>query len=435
MIRVVIPEPIPSLNKGEKAILEGIRVALSVLGDVSLSLYSPWYDDDRKRYSNDVKLVRGTDFFNVLNMYSDAPKPFSKLAYIRRWGRLIWFSCLARMSQRGARFFFKDELLRDLSKAHLILIGHDGNLCCELFWFVLAGNIMHIPVAIYGVGAEAGAKTCFTGWNRKILQYALNHTILNVVRDSGTKQFLVDHGIPGNKLHLYPDTAVLMKPCSDQRAIEILKTEEVPLKKDIPIFGLIPVRGGVVFNKSFSNALNEKAKYQIRINFWTELVNHLLDKTTAFFVFLPHCIGPVSHNDDRIIAREIMQHIDKNRDRVLLIETEYGAQELKGVIKQCDFVLSERAHALIGAISVATPCMALAVEEDHRMHNIIDKMFGRKVYNLNNPDVEDLKRVVINEWNNREKTRTEMTALAPKILNEANEAALLLKQKFHAYGK
>ena len=435
MTKVVIPEPIPSLNKGEKAILEGIRVAISVFDDISVSLYSPWYEDDRKRYSSEVRLVEGTDFFNVLNMYSDSPKPFNKISYLKRWGKLVCFASIARISQTLANLLFKDELLCELSKADLILIGHDGNLCCELFWFVLAGNIMHVPVAIYGVGAEAGAKTCFTGWNRKILQYAFNHTILNVVRDSGTKQFLIDHGVCDDKLQLYPDTAVLMKSCSDQRAIEILKQEKVPLKKDLPIFGLIPVRGGVVFNKSFSNALDKKAKYQIRIDFWTELVNHLLDKTTAFFVFLPHCIGPVSHNDDRIIAREIMQRIDKNRDRILLIENEYGAQELKGVIKHCDFVLSERAHALIGAVSVATPCMALAVEEDHRMHNIIDKMFGRKVYDLNNPDMDDLKKVIVDEWNYREKIKPEMAVLARKVLNEANEAAQLLKQRFCAYGK
>jgi len=46
MTKVVIPEPIPSLNKGEKAILEGIRVAISVFDDISVSLYSPWYEDD-----------------------------------------------------------------------------------------------------------------------------------------------------------------------------------------------------------------------------------------------------------------------------------------------------------------------------------------------------------------------------------------------------
>jgi polysaccharide pyruvyl transferase WcaK-like protein len=294
---------------------------------------------------------------------------------------------------------------------------------------------MRIPVSIYGVGGETGGQNTYTGWNKKVLQYAFNHTILNVVRDIGTRQLLINLDVHEGKLHLYPDTAVLMNPCPDQRAIEILKTENVPVSRDIPLFGLIPVRGGVVFEKSFSCTPDKKTKYQIRINFWSDLVNHLLGNTNAFFVFLPHCIGPVSHNDDRIIAREIMQRIDKNRDRILLIENEYGAQELKGVIKQCDFVLSERAHALIGAVSVATPCMALAVEEDHRMHNIIDKMFGRKVYNLNNPDVEDLKKVIVGEWNNRKTVKLEMAVLAKKILDEATEAARLLKQRFDAYRK
>jgi len=105
-----------------------------------------------------VRLVEGTDFFNVLNMYSDSPKPFNKISYLKRWGKLVCFASIARISQTLANLLFKDELLCELSKADLILIGHDGNLCCELFWFVLAGNIMHVPVAIYGVAQKQAQK-------------------------------------------------------------------------------------------------------------------------------------------------------------------------------------------------------------------------------------------------------------------------------------
>ena len=41
MLKVVIPENIPSLNKGEAAILEGIVTALAPLGNVLLTLFSP----------------------------------------------------------------------------------------------------------------------------------------------------------------------------------------------------------------------------------------------------------------------------------------------------------------------------------------------------------------------------------------------------------
>ena len=435
MVRVVIPEPITSLNKGEKAILEGIRVALSVFSDVSLTLYSPWYDDDRQRYSKEVDLVKGTDFFNVINMYSDTPRPFCRISYIKRWGRLVAFALAARISKSLASWLFKDDLLTALARADLIMIGHDGMFFCELFWFVLAGNIMSIPVTIYGVGSEDGAGHVCTGWNKKILQYAFNHTILNVIRDCGTRQCLINHGIEESKLELYPDTAILMRPCSDQRVREILQQENVPVDEKIPLFGLIPVRGGIVFEKSFVTVGGPKGKYELRIAFWVELVRHLLDHIDAHFIFLPHCIGPVTHNDDRIISREIADRIDNKKERITFIKAEYGAQELKGIVKWCGFILSERAHALIGAVSTATPCMALSVEEDQRMHNIVHKMFRRPVYNLNNPNIAELKRLIQSEWENRERTKAEMEGIAKQVLDEAWKASQLLKQRFNAYRK
>ena len=433
MLNVVIPESIPSLNKGEMAILEGIKEALSLFEKSTITIYSPWPEVDRQRYSEGIKVASGYDFFKMLDGFSENPRPFSRFDYIFRWSKLISFAVVSRLSPALARIIFRDELLQALTCADLIIIGHDGCFSCELFWFVLAGKIMYKPVAIYGVGKEGYANDVLTGFNKFIVRYAFKHTLINVIRDSGTLHFLLNNGVSQDLLRLSPDPAVLMKPCSDERTIEILKTENVPLFSNSPLFGLIPVRGGVVYGASFENEKNKLKKHELRVKFWIELLEHLIKNTNAHFVFLPHCIGPVELNDDRKVAKEIAEGLPAYADRITLITNEYSAVEFKGLMKQCAYVLSERTHALIGAISVATPCMALTVREDRRMHNIINTMFGRPTFDLNDPDIGSLKKLLLEEWENRDTIKTAMETAAKKVINEAMKSAEVLKEKYNAF--
>jgi hypothetical protein len=64
-LKVVIADPILLLNKGETAILRGIQEALTICGEVKLTLYSPspWIDDDKKRYGDEIKVVDGIDLW------------------------------------------------------------------------------------------------------------------------------------------------------------------------------------------------------------------------------------------------------------------------------------------------------------------------------------------------------------------------------------
>ena len=59
-ICVVIPERIPSLNKGEAAILAGIEKSLALLGGVSITVFSPrCYRSDNIRNYKDCAVVSG----------------------------------------------------------------------------------------------------------------------------------------------------------------------------------------------------------------------------------------------------------------------------------------------------------------------------------------------------------------------------------------
>jgi polysaccharide pyruvyl transferase WcaK-like protein len=435
MYNVIIPEAIPALNKGEAAILRGIQETLSSCGKVNLILYSPpvWVEDDKKRYEPEITVVTGLDFMDIANKFLEEPCERGRLFQYKLSGKLLLHACLSRLSPSLANFFFKDRFLESFANADLVVAGHDGMLGYNHFWIVLAANILNKPIALFGGGND------YSGRSRKLrirkfLQFIANHSILLTVRDSNTRDYFIANDVNPDKVHLFPDPAVLLKPCSESRVREILTIERIPDSSDMPLYGLIPVIGGIVSDKSFSYERDPDRKMNLRINLWLDILKHLLDTTNAHFIFLPHCLGPTIIFDDRRMLEAIYRAIPKGGERITVINNEYSEGEFKGLMKRCDFILGERTHGLIGSISVATPCIALTVEEDLRMHNIINLMFKRPTVNLNSPDIEDIKRLLTREWTSRKEVREQMRVEADHIHAEALKAATLLKERSEQYG-
>jgi len=428
MIKIVIPEPIPSLNKGEIAILEGLSEAHKIVGDVSLSVYSPkeWLKDDKRNYEDRYKVVTGVDLFDLANNFLEKPLPRGRLHFLQTWGKLLAFAFVSRILGKTALKLFHDDLFTEIFNCDLIQAGHDGMLGYDHFFLALAACIMNKPLAFYGGGNDGKGRRPLK--TRLFFRFMANYAITFFVRDENTRKFFVDNDANPQKVRLFPDPAVLVKPAPELRIKEILKAESIPDNEKTPLYGLIPVTGGIVFDESFSHEKDLKKKHKLRVDFWVEIMKRLLEKTNAHFVFLPHCIGPVAKNDDRIVSRDIYNAMPFGKERMSLIEKEYSIHDLKGLQKRFDFVLGERTHGLIGAFSVATPLFALTVKEDIRMHYIINQMFKQGVYNLNNPDIETLSKILIDEWNNRKSKKEELIKLSQEIHNEAYRAAGLLKE-------
>lgn len=428
MLKVVIPEPITSLNKGEAAILRGIQVALSLNGEIDLTVYSPssWLEVDRDRYEDEIKLVDGVDLIGCENAFLENPVSYGRMHYFSKWAKLIVYSFMARLSKKIAHYFIKDGLLSSMADSNLIIVGHDGMLSYNTFWTVLAAKIMQKPIAIFGSGNDGiGRSKKFR--IRKFLQFAVNNSIICTVRDPNTKNYLIANGVNSNKVHIFPDPAFLLKPCDEERVNEIIRIESIPDVSDKPLFGLIPVMGGIVYDECFSFESDPVKRHALKVKLWVDILLHLIDTTDAHFIFIPHCIGPTDKNDDRRMSQDVYDGMPSGKDRFTVINTEYSESELKGLIKKCDYLLAERTHGLIGSVSVATPCLALTVKEDSRMHYIIEEMSKRLTFDINNPDVDALKNLLTQEWNNRKLTASKMTVEADQIHKDAMKAAEMLK--------
>jgi polysaccharide pyruvyl transferase WcaK-like protein len=285
---------------------------------------------------------------------------------------------------------------------------------------------MHKPIALFGGGNDGrGKQSAKIRW---CYQFSAKNAIVCTVRDCGSRDYLIANGVDPDKVHLFPDPAVLLEPCSEERAIEIMRHEGIPYSTDTPFYGLVAARGGIVSDKSFSSLLTLEEKHQARVHLWVTVLTHLLHTTNAHFVFIPHCIGPTAKNDDRRMSRDIFNALPGDKKRITLIEHEYSPGELKGLLKKCTFLLGERTHALIGAASVGTPCVALTVEEDLRMHHIVHTMFKQITFNLNAPDITELNTLLTREWTTRALRISQLQREAFHLREEALRAASLLKE-------
>lgn len=427
MLNVVLPEWVPSANKGEKAILEGLRVSLGICGDYKLTVYSPprHFRQDSTNAHGRYDVVTGTDLHQKVARTEKQSKMLLLGQFLWSWGRLYVYSLLTRCSRSLANWVFRDDLFRAMSGADLILAGHDGMLGPQQVHMVLACRIMGKPIALYGGGDDITGRQSYRV--RKSLQLAVKHSLIYCVRDSGAQAFMLENGIANEDIHVIPDPAVLLEPCDPARVEQILEAEGVPRTFAKPLYGLIPAYGGIVARTSFSDAIDPDSKFHCRVQLWKGIVESLLKNTDAHIVFLPHCIGPLPRNDDRIMNRAIYDALESNRERCTIIDTEYMAAELKGIIRACQYCTGERTHALIGAVSVGTPCVALSVKEDLRMHWIIKGEFGRPVFDLNNPDAGQIEKALLAEWECRSQTRLKMSSQAADIKRRAIEAAHLLK--------
>ena len=100
------------------------------------------------------------------------------------------------------------------------------------------------------------------------------------------------------------------------------------------------------------------------------LVRYIIEKTDMQVALIPHVVW--SYNDDRIPLRQIYD-VFKNTRRVVMID-DHSAEELKGYIARCRFMVVARTHASIAAYSTQVP--TLVVGYSVKARGIAKDIFG-----------------------------------------------------------
>lgn len=422
VVKIVIPEMIPSQNKGEAAILAGMIETFRCLGNTELTLFSTTLKEDRERYKKyGIKIVA----------YEKNRLMDSRIRLLRRIGDIYtvirFFICglMFRFKIKRPLGWFCNECWKALLDSDLIIMGHD-NIMVNGIWIrglaiLLFTKISNKRIAVY----ETSIGPVQNSIIKLLTKYCLNKVDLVTVREPISYEYVKKLGIRNTKVFLTADTAFLLKPISKKEVLEIFSKEGIDHKK--PIIGVTVTK--FIADHALTNTNKDKEiKYEKFIKIIADTLDHLIESFGITIIFIPHSVGPTKKHDDRIIARDIINLI-KNKSMVRNIEKEYSPEELKGIIGQCDLLIGSRTHSLIAAAGMNVPMVALTYTTRNKTNGIIGIMLGQDewLYNVEKISFTTLVNKTEQAWSNIDKIKKTLLQRNMEIKHKAMLNGQLLR--------
>lgn len=419
-MKIYIPEHIPSGNKGEEAILQGIYQGLRNQGkEVKISIFSYTPEIDKINYGNQFEVVDGITF---------RPAP-GKSMFLRVletgeiWLKHFSFFLMWRLLGKKCLHFFKDGNWKAYINADVILVGHDGVFSDLNILFAIFVKGISKKTVIFG----CGFKDFRFRLTERLAPFVISRMDLVTLREKRSYDYLKSIGVSSSNVFLKPDPAFLMKP-AEQSAVDTFFDNEKLFSRKRPLIGMVAIVGSDHFSEFYEYVIDVQEKYDKHCDFFARMTEIVLKTTSGTVVFIPHSIQSSGRRDDRQCARDVKAKMTKYRDDVVLVENEYGASVLKGAIQRLDFLVSQRLHSIIGAASVGTPFIMVTVKGDGRAHDIVEHTIGREdlLFDLNNPNMEDFAAKFKQVWNSREEINRDLLFRTVSIHNDCEESARLL---------
>lgn len=200
-----------------------------------------------------------------------------------------------------------------------------------------------VPTHIFLINQElrkAGVKTFL--WGCSIEPDALSNIFLQdlrgydviAARESITYKALIGHGLKNVKL--YPDPAFQ------------LNREDLPLPENF-------VEGNTVGINVSPLIIGREAASGIVMQNYVNLVSYVLKHTDMHIALIPHVVWKTSNDLDPLTALYNQFH---DTGRVASIP-DCNAEQLKGYIARCRFMIAARTHASIAAYSQQVPTLVV----------------------------------------------------------------------------
>lgn len=200
-----------------------------------------------------------------------------------------------------------------------------------------------VPVFIYLVNKEIrkkGGKTILWGCSvepesikKQMLEDLQGYTHI-IARESITYEAMVKNGL--KQTVLIPDPAFQ------------LNRIDLPLPENF-------IEGNTVGINVSPMIIGHESNQGVTLQNYMELINYVINQTDMQVALIPHVVW--SHNDDRI-PLNILYDRFKDTGRICMIE-DHTAEELKGFIARCRFMIAARTHASIAAYSEKIPTLVI----------------------------------------------------------------------------
>lgn len=210
-------------------------------------------------------------------------------------------------------------------------------------------------------------------WNRIFSKLYLQYTVdLILARDDITKYRLEELGIT-TKIVVCPDTAFMLEPESTPFAENLSKQ-----KTSVQIIG---------FSVSHM-AARQSGNIDDYLTIIAKLADYIIDCSNTQILFIPNELSTIPENDDLYYIRETV-HRMRNHKKAIIVDEEYTAPQLKGIIGQCDIMIASRYHTIIASLSQSIPVLVIGWHEKY--HGVLS-LFGLEEYlfSVRSLDLEQL---------------------------------------------
>jgi len=425
MLNILIPEDIPSGNKGEAALFFGIAKSLSVFGQHKLTLFSLHPDEDLASYDKYASII---DVHSLVpNHLLDGVGTFhSKLSnYIIFIGKCTAFSVLYWLLGSNCLRIMRHPAWRCFLDSDMVLMCHDsfyaplyhGPL---IFIFKTLGK----PVVLFGstILPPHTFSSRLERWLRNTTnKYFLGKSDLITLREWYSYHYLKSLGI--RNVFVFPDLAFIADTAEDADIKHIFQLEGVP--ESTPLCGFAFSQKEIDFACP-ELPLAERREYTLTC--LAALLDHITGVLGMHAVFIPHAIGPTPRVDDRIAADWVRERC-ANKKNVTIIRNNYSQSQLRGMAKRLNITVGTRLHFTIDALCHHVPSLLITHTGEYRCHGIIGDMLGQDkyVYNIENITADGLIQLFTELWKNHDHVKKDLTQLLPSIMAETMKHALAAK--------
>jgi colanic acid/amylovoran biosynthesis protein len=189
-----------------------------------------------------------------------------------------------------------------------------------------------------------GTKAEVEAWMR-----VASRAALITVRGSLSFRYLTrDLRLSESRVHETADVAFLLGPSLPGNASSWRQVYR--LDDRAPMIAVSPSQGIVTY---------AGVDWERHIDAWMRVITMLVETLGAEVIIVPHVQETNATNDDRLIATVLARRL-KDIRHVTLAGWDHSAGEFKGIISECDLVISERMHACIAGLSSGVPTVAVA---------------------------------------------------------------------------
>jgi colanic acid/amylovoran biosynthesis protein len=200
----------------------------------------------------------------------------------------------------------------------------------------------------------------------RMMRGVLDRAALITVRERRTRDYLVgDLRVAPDRVQLTADVAFLLQPPPPARIDA--------LKRWLGLSGsgyvaLAPSEGITTFSSARDRQAHDHA--------WMRTIEYILETSNDDVLIVPHVQETRPAIDDRRIAGRLVEATGYN-PRVRIALGEFSASDFKGLIRDSRYLVGERMHACIAALSTGVP--TIAVGYSVKAQGIMEDLLGPRV--------------------------------------------------------